>query len=122
LLSCRKEAGVGKGHRHDGEDKTHQQDDENRPAKESAPRLYRRLDDLIAFFVHGRLLSDANRQSGCKVPNLRHASAGAASAQAIGAQARRAVADAEWRSTIAGDAGKPEALKSEDRRRTSMRA
>jgi hypothetical protein len=66
-----KKARIGGSQDDDGQNTTHHEDNEYRSIQKSLSGFDRAFNDVIAFFVHGRLLSQGNRPNGIKVPNHR---------------------------------------------------
>jgi hypothetical protein len=59
-----KNAGVGGSHDDYSQNATHHQHQEHRSIQKSLPGFDRAFNDVIAFFVHDRLLSEGNRGNG----------------------------------------------------------
>jgi hypothetical protein len=81
-------ARVGDSHNDDGQSATHHEDNEYGSIQKSLSGFDGRFNDAVAFFVHGRLLSEDNRTNGVKVPNHRQ-SRPAAHRYVIAAPCRR---------------------------------
>jgi hypothetical protein len=64
-------ASVGGSHDDDGQNATHHEDNEYGSVQKSLSGFDGRFDDVVAFFVHGRLLSQFNRANRIEVPNHR---------------------------------------------------